>query len=105
LLATGANLRTALMSGVATDRMIVTGHVLSGVLAGALFKQVWRMLAHEQEAPAATERQRSWTEVVAAAAIQGAVFGGVKALVDRAGAAGFERVTGVWPGGNGTDEK
>jgi hypothetical protein len=79
--------------------------VLSGVLAGALFKQVWRMLAHEQEAPAATERQRSWTEVVAAAAIQGAVFGGVKALVDRAGAAGFERVTGVWPGGNGTDEK
>ncbi len=34
LLATGANLRTALMSGVATDRMIVTGHILSGVLAG-----------------------------------------------------------------------
>lgn len=81
--------------------------VLSGLLAGALFKQLWRILAHEQEAPAATERQYSWSEVVAAAAIQGAVFGGVKAFVDRAGAAGFERVTGVWPGGddhNGADE-
>lgn len=34
LLATGANLRTALMSGVATGRMIVAAHTLSGALAG-----------------------------------------------------------------------
>ena len=34
LLATGANLRTALISGVATDRMIVAAHMLSGALAG-----------------------------------------------------------------------
>lgn len=33
LLATGANPRTAMMSGVATNRMIVTAHVLSGGLA------------------------------------------------------------------------
>jgi hypothetical protein len=30
--------------------------------------------------------------------MQGAVFGGVKALIDRAGATGFARLTGVWPG-------
>ena len=33
LLATGANARTALMSGIATSRMIVIAHVLSGGLA------------------------------------------------------------------------
>ena len=34
LLATGANPRTALMSGVATNRVIVAAHVMSGGLAG-----------------------------------------------------------------------
>jgi hypothetical protein len=40
--------------------------------------------------------------VVTAAIIQGAVFGAVKALIDRAGATGFERLTGVWPGKTNT---
>ena len=72
--------------------------VLGGILAGSLFKQLWRLLAREQEAPAAKDQDRTWREVIAAAAIQGAVFGCVKALIDRAGATGFERVTGTWPG-------
>jgi hypothetical protein len=72
--------------------------VLGGLLAGALFKRVWGALADDQEAPSAKNRDRTWREVVAAAVIQGAVFGGVKALLDRAGATGFARLTGVWPG-------
>jgi hypothetical protein len=36
--------------------------------------------------------------VITAAALQGALFGVVKAMFDRAGAKGFERVTGTWPG-------
>jgi hypothetical protein len=72
--------------------------VLGGILAGALFKRLWRTVANDREAPSAKDRDRTWREVIAAAAIQGAVFGGVKALVDRAGATGFARVTGVWPG-------
>jgi hypothetical protein len=72
--------------------------VIGGLVAGALFKRTWALVAHEDKAPKASERDRSWHEVVAAAAIQGAVFGGVKALVDRGGATGYERVTGVWPG-------
>jgi hypothetical protein len=35
---------------------------------------------------------------VLAAAAEGAVFGGVKALIDRAGATGFAWLTGAWPG-------
>ena len=72
--------------------------VLGGLLAGALFKRLWRAIADDDEAPNAKDRDRTWREVIAAAAIQGAVFGGIKALIDRAGATGFARLTGVWPG-------
>jgi hypothetical protein len=72
--------------------------VLGGLLAGAVFKRVWRAIAHEDDTPDAKDRDRGWGEIVAAAAIEGAVFGTVKAVVDRAGATGFERATGVWPG-------
>jgi hypothetical protein len=72
--------------------------VVGGIVAGAIFKQIWKALGHEQEAPEATDRTKGWGEVLAAAAAQGAVFGGVKALIDRAGATGFARLTGTWPG-------
>jgi hypothetical protein len=72
--------------------------VLGGVFAGMVFKQAWKAIAGEEQAPSATEPGRRWSEVLAAAALQGAVFGLVKAAVDRAGAQGFARATGVWPG-------
>jgi Protein of unknown function (DUF4235) len=72
--------------------------VLGGLVAGAIFKRIWRAVADEEDAPKATDEGKGWREVVTAAAAQGAVFGGVKALVDRAGATGFARLTGAWPG-------
>lgn len=72
--------------------------VLGGIVAGAVFKRIWRAVAHEEDSPSATDREKSWREVVVAAAAQGAVFGSVKAVIDRAGATGFARVTGIWPG-------
>ena len=67
------------------------------MLAGALFKRLWRVVAHEDDSPDAKDRERGWGEIVTAAALQGALFGTVKAIVDRA-AEGFERATGTWPG-------
>jgi hypothetical protein len=32
---------------------------ISGVLAGAAFKQVWKKLGHDEDAPAATDEQRT----------------------------------------------
>lgn len=72
--------------------------VLGGIVARSIFKRVWSAVGHEEEAPKATDERKSWGEVVAAAAAEGAVFGGVKALIDRAGATGFARLTGAWPG-------
>ncbi len=70
----------------------------SGLIAGAVFKQAWKMLGHDDDAPDATDRDRSWQEVVLAAAVQGAIFAAVKAAADRAGAATVHRLTGTWPG-------
>ncbi|MEV4313788.1 DUF4235 domain-containing protein [Actinocrispum sp. NPDC049592] len=72
--------------------------VLGGLLANAVFSSVWKRLTGDADAPNATDQDRGWREVLAAATIQGAVFGLVKAAVDRGGAAGFRKATGEWPG-------
>ncbi len=79
--------------------------VLGGILAGTIFKRVWKVVAHEDEAPKATDAQRGWREVLLAAALQGAIFALVKAAVDRAGAAGTRKLTGFWPGEDDGEEK
>ena len=71
---------------------------LGGVLAGAIFKQIWKLAAHEDDAPKATDARRGWREVLTAAAVQGAVYAVVKAAVDRAAAEGTRKLTGTWPG-------
>ena len=74
------------------------GGVLAGVVSGAVFKQIWKRVADEDEAPHALESEYSMKEVVLAAAIQGAIFAATKAAIDRAGARGFTKLTGNWPG-------
>jgi hypothetical protein len=71
--------------------------VLGGVAASALFKRIWRAATGEDEAPTATDKDFSWTEVLIAATVQGAIFGLVKAAIDRGGATGYRKVTGRWP--------
>ncbi|WP_030934327.1 DUF4235 domain-containing protein [Streptomyces sp. NRRL B-24720] len=71
---------------------------LSGVLAGLVFRQVWKKVGHGDDAPDATDEERTWREVVLAATLQGAVFSAVKAIVDRGGATVTKRLTGTWPG-------
>jgi Protein of unknown function (DUF4235) len=75
--------------------------VLGGVLAGVIFKRVWKITAREDEAPKATDAERGWREVLVAAALQGAIFALVKAAVDRGAAEGTRKLTGVWPGDEG----
>lgn len=71
---------------------------LGGLLAAKLFAQLWRLLPGTSEsAPETRDPSHGWQEIAVAAALQGGVFGGVRAIVDRAGARGFERATGTWP--------
>jgi predicted metal-dependent enzyme (double-stranded beta helix superfamily) len=69
----------------------------AGMLAGFVFKEVWKLASGDDDAPNATDEDRGWGEVLAAAAVQGAIFSVVKALVDRAGATGVRKMTGEWP--------
>jgi hypothetical protein len=68
-----------------------------GLVASAIFKQVWKRVAGEEDAPEATDESRGWREVLIAAAVQGAIFALVKAAIDRSGAVGVKRLTGEWP--------
>jgi len=72
--------------------------VLGGIIASAVFNQIWKLIAGEDEAPEALDRDRRWSEVLPAAALQGAVFALVKAALERGGAVGVEKATGTWPG-------
>lgn len=72
--------------------------VLGGLLAGAIFKQVWKRISDEEDSPKALESEYGWKEILPAAALQGAIFALVKALVQRSGAQGVQKLTGHWPG-------
>ena len=69
----------------------------AGIVSGLVFKQIWKRVGHDDDAPHATDEDRRWGEILAAAALQGAIFAVVKAAVDRAGATGVRKVTGEWP--------
>ncbi|GAA1814350.1 DUF4235 domain-containing protein [Luedemannella flava] len=71
--------------------------MLAGAAAGLIFKQVWKVVEGDNDAPNATDEERQWGEILLAAALQGAIFAVVKAAVDRAGATGVRKVTGEWP--------
>lgn len=72
--------------------------VAAGALSGIVFKQIWKRVADEEDAPDALQSEYSFGHVILAAALQGLIFAAVKAAVDRAGAKGFQRITGFWPG-------
>ncbi len=70
----------------------------AGSIASAVFRVIWRRIAHEDEAPKALRADNTLGKIVLAAALEGAIFAVVRALIDRGGARGFEKVTGTWPG-------
>ena len=72
--------------------------VIGGLIGGAIFKQAWKLISKEEDPPGARQSEYGWKEVLPAAALQGAIFAVVKATLDRKGAQGFEKLTGVWPG-------
>jgi hypothetical protein len=74
--------------------------VLAGVVAGSVFKSVWKHATpgDNADAPRALESEYRMREILVASAIQGAIFATVKAVVSRGGARAFQRWTGEWPG-------
>lgn len=78
--------------------------LIAGLLSKKLFEFIWARF-DDAEAPEATTKEASMGKVVGAAALQGLVFKGTRAAVDRYGARGFEYLTGTWPGEKEPDPK
>jgi hypothetical protein len=72
--------------------------LLGGMLASAIVRKVWELTPGHDEAPEAIDTRRSWTEILTAAALQGAIFAVIRAAVERATAASAEKLTGEQPG-------
>jgi Protein of unknown function (DUF4235) len=72
----------------------ITTSVAGGLLAGEMFNQIWKRLSDtDQPPPEPKDLNRSTRVALAAAGLQGLVFGLVRAAVDRAGARGYQAVT------------
>jgi hypothetical protein len=75
--------------------------VVSGLIAGflgkKLFEQIWGVV-DEREPPEPEHRYATWGKVIAAAAIEGAIFRATRAAVDRSSRQAFASLTGTWPG-------
>ena len=70
----------------------------AGMVASTIVKKLWQVTPGEDEAPDATDTRRSWGEILTAAALEGAIFAVIRAAIERATAAGTEKLTGEPPG-------
>jgi hypothetical protein len=68
--------------------------LLGGAVAGALFSRFWRAVSGADEVPQPTALDRGLGEVLLVGALQGAVFGLVKAALSRMTSRGYRRFTG-----------
>lgn len=74
--------------------------MVGGMIAGRLVRRIyaWSTRGDRADAPTALESEYTLRQVMLGAAISGAVFAGVRALIERGGARAFQRWFGEWPG-------
>jgi hypothetical protein len=75
--------------------------MLGGLLAGLIFKRVWKVIGRGDYVPKPTDERLGWGEILLAATLQGAIFAVVKAAVDRGAAEATRTLIGKWPGDEG----
>ena len=75
----------------------IAAGLIAGLLGRKLFEGAWRLIDDEAP-PDAEHREIEWPKLIAALAIEGAIFHLVKGFVDHGARSYFERATGAWPG-------
>lgn len=75
--------------------------VAAGLLAGfagkKIFERLWGLI-DDEEPPSSEHRELSWPKLIAALAVEGAIFSLAKGLTDHGARTTFARATGRWPG-------
>jgi hypothetical protein len=75
----------------------IFGGLFAGFLGKKVFEQVWGLI-DDEEPPEPKHRQAGLGKVVAAAALEGAIFKGTRAAIDHKSREAFASATGTWPG-------
>ncbi len=75
----------------------IAAGLIAGLLGRKLFEGAWRLI-DDEEPPDAEHREIEWPKLIAALAIEGAIFRLIKGLVDHGARSYFQRATGAWPG-------
>jgi hypothetical protein len=79
--------------------------ILAGLAAGFAaqkgFERIWAAF-DDEEAPEVEDREVSYAKLIAALALEGAIFRIVKGMVDRGARVSFASLTGSWPGEDNT---
>jgi Protein of unknown function (DUF4235) len=82
--------------------------ILAGLAAGFAaqkgFERIWAAF-DDEDPPEAEDRDVSYPKLIAALALEGAIFRLVKGMVDRGARVGFASTTGVWPGEDNTTSR
>jgi hypothetical protein len=77
--------------------------LLAGLVGKKIFDAIWGMV-DDEEPPEPEHREVTWPKMVAALALQGAIFRVAKGIADHGLRIGYERATGVWPGEEEPDQ-
>jgi len=75
----------------------LTAGLVAGLVGKKIFDQLWGLI-DDEEPPQPEHREFQWPKLLAALAIEGAIFRLVKGLTDHGARRSFARATGSWPG-------
>ena len=75
----------------------IGGGLIAGLVAKKVFDQVWGVI-DEEEPPEPKHREIDRRKLVAALAIQGAIFRVARGFMDHGTRRAFASLTGTWPG-------
>jgi hypothetical protein len=75
----------------------MVGGFLAGKIATTAFERLWR-LVDDQESPEPDQRAIKWPKLIAALALEGAIFRTMRGLFDHGSRQVFHKLTGSWPG-------
>jgi hypothetical protein len=75
---------------------IVAG-LIAGMAGKKAFERLWAAI-DDEEPPEPDSRDAPLVKLIAALAVEGAIFRVVKGLTDHGTRSGFEKLTGRWPG-------
>lgn len=75
---------------------IIVG-LIAGFISTKIFDAIWSAI-DDEEAPKPMTRDAHIGKIMTAALIEGMTMRGTRAVVERAGAKGWDSLFGVWPG-------